>query len=229
MRRGWDGRLVVVEEEEEEERADLCFVGPLVFELVQHVDIAKGAQKSTHKSRFTDRFLDAIEATANHRLGADDPSHRASYLSKHIISTRDSPLARRNRMRDLLGGLQPRINDRDRDHPDAMLHAGRQHGDFGEQTLVRGTGHDLVRVSLGAAIGPDDDDGGTEMLDEVPAGAGDGEDVDVVADVAQDLERGVVLEEQVHFDADPADVLEHVGELHVLRVGAEAVESGKSE
>jgi hypothetical protein len=36
---------------------------------------------------------------------------------------------------------------------------------------------------------------------------------------------GVVLEEEVHFDADAADIFEHGGVLHVIRVGAETVES----
>lgn len=52
----------------------------------------------------------------------------------------------------------------------------------------------------------------------MPACAGDGEDVGVGADVAEDFEGGVVLEEEVHVDADAADVFEHVRELHVLGV-----------
>ena len=37
-----------------------------------------------------------------------------------------------------------------------------------------------------------------------------------------------MLEEEVHFDTDAANVFEHVGELHVVRVGAEAVESNSN-
>jgi hypothetical protein len=59
----------------------------------------------------------------------------------------------------------------------------------------------------------------------VPTCAGDSEEVVVCADVAEDVEGCVVLEEEIHFDADSADVLEHVGELHVFGVGAEAVEA----
>ena len=81
-----------------------------------------------------------------------------------------------------------------------MLDTARQHGDFREQALVCRAGHDLVPVSLGAGVGPDDDDGWTEVFDEMPPGAGDGEDVGVGGDLAEDLEGGVMLEEQVEFD-----------------------------
>lgn len=52
----------------------------------------------------------------------------------------------------------------------------------------------------------------------MPACARDGEEIEVVADVSQDVESGVVLEEQIHLDGNASNVLEHVGELHVLRV-----------
>ena len=34
-----------------------------------------------------------------------------------------------------------------------------------------------------------------------------------------------MLEQQVHLDAYPADVLEHVGELHIFWKGPEPIES----
>jgi hypothetical protein len=75
-----------------------------------------------------------------------------------------------------------------------------------------------VGVSFGTTVWTDDNDGGTQVFYEVPAGAGDGEDVLVGTDVAEEFEGGVVLEEEVHFYAYSADIFEHVGELHVLGV-----------
>ena len=106
-----------------------------------------------------------------------------------------------------------------------MLDTARQGGDFREQALVRGTGHDLMGVALRAGVWTDDDDGRAEEFDEMPASAGDGEDVGVGGDGAEDLEGGVVLEEEIVFDSQAADVFEHMAELHVFGVGAEAVES----
>ena len=91
--------------------------------------------------------------------------------------------------------------------------------------MIGRAGHDLMRVALGAGVGADYCDCGAEELDEVPACACDGEEVYVGGDVAQDFEGRVVLEEEVGFYAQAADVFEHVGELHVFGVGAEAVET----
>jgi hypothetical protein len=87
----------------------------------------------------------------------------------------------------------------------------------------------LVGIPLRATVWADDHDGGAEVLEEVPAGAGDGEKILIVADVAEDLQSGVMLEEQVHFYADAANVLEHIGELHVFRIRTEAIKSAHSQ
>ena len=121
-------------------------------------------------------------------------------------------------MGDLLGGLEAGVDDGDSDHPDTVLDAGRQHCDFGEKSLVCRTSHYLVRVPFRAAVWPDDDDGRAEILNEVPAGASDGKDIGIVTDIAEELEGGVVLEEEIHFNANAANVLEHTGELHVFRI-----------
>lgn len=42
----------------------------------------------------------------------------------------------------------------------------------------------------------------------------------------EDVDGCVMLEEQIHIDADPADILKHVGELHVVGVRAKAIEAG---
>jgi hypothetical protein len=61
----------------------------------------------------------------------------------------------------------------------------------------------------------------------VPAGARDGEQIHVGANVAQDLDGRVVLEEQVHVDGDAADALEHGRRLHVVGVRAKTVKAEK--
>lgn len=59
----------------------------------------------------------------------------------------------------------------------------------------------------------------------MPACAGYSEEVHVVADVTEDVESCVMLEEEIHLDTDAADVLEHVRELHVLGIRAESIEA----
>lgn len=62
----------------------------------------------------------------------------------------------------------------------------------------------------------------------MPTGAGNGEEISVVVDIAEDVEGRVVLEEEIHLDTDAANVLEHVGELHMLGIRAEAIEARKT-
>jgi len=52
----------------------------------------------------------------------------------------------------------------------------------------------------------------------MPASARDGEDVCVRIDITEDFERGVMLEQKIHVYAYTANVLEHVGKLHVSGV-----------
>lgn len=68
-----------------------------------------------------------------------------------------------------------------------MLDAWWEHGDLGEKTLVSRSGHDLVLISLGTAIGTYDNDGWSQVFDEMPSSAGDGKDICVGADIAEDL------------------------------------------
>jgi hypothetical protein len=62
----------------------------------------------------------------------------------------------------------------------------------------------------------------------MPAGTSNSEQVKVVGDIAKYIDSCVMLEEQVHLYTDPANVLEHIGELHVLWVRAKAIETEKS-
>lgn len=108
-----------------------------------------------------------------------------------------------------------------------MLHTGRERRNLGENTLVRRAGHDLVWIPLGATIRCDDSDAWAEIFDEVPSSACDCEEIHVVVHIAENFQGGVVLEEQVHLDTYPTDILEHVGELHVFRIRAKTVEAGR--
>ena len=157
---------------------------PLIPQLVEQIDVAERAEHAAHEPGLSHGLLDGVEAVIDRALRADDACQAAGYLPGHVERARHGLLSRRDGVGEMLHRLQPRVDDRHRDHPNAMLHAGRQKRDLGKQALIRRTGHDLVWVALGPAIRTHDDDGGAEILDKVPAGAGDGEDVDVVVDVA---------------------------------------------
>ena len=94
----------------------------------------------------------------------------------------------------------------------------RQDGDFGEDALVGWAGHDLVRVAFGATVWSNDRDGWSKILDEVPPSPSDGEEVEIVCDMSEYVERCMMLEEEVHLYPDATNVLKHVAELHILWV-----------
>lgn len=63
----------------------------------------------------------------------------------------------------------------------------------------------------------------------MPTRPRDGEKIYVGVDISQDVQRRMVLEEQIHLNTNAPDVLEHVRGLHMLRVGAEPIKAGKSQ
>lgn len=162
----------------------LGLVRPLVAELVEHVDVAKGTQDAAHEARFTDCFLDGVEAGADDALGAHDAGDGARHFAEHVVGSRHGLLAGRDGVCELFRGLESWVDDRNGDHPDAVLHTRRKHGNFGEEALICRTRHDLMRISFGSAVGSYNNHGWTEIFDEVPTGACYGEEVGVVADVA---------------------------------------------
>ena len=91
-----------------------------------------------------------------------------------------------------------------------MLNAGREQGYFWEEALVGRTSHDLMRVPLRPAIWANDNDCWAKVLEEVPASAGDSEDVRIRADIAENFKCGVMLEEKIHLYAYTANILKHV-------------------
>jgi len=59
-----------------------------------------------------------------------------------------------------------------------MLHTRWQQRYLGKQTLIRGASKDLMQIPFAAAVGGHDDDGWTEVFQEMPACAGNGEEVE---------------------------------------------------
>jgi hypothetical protein len=51
------------------------------------------------------------------------------------------------------------------------------------------------------------------------------EEIQIVVDVAENLDCGMMLEEQVHLNGYPPDVLENGRLLHVRGIRAEAIEA----
>jgi hypothetical protein len=198
---------------------------PLIAKLIEKVEFSKWTQNPTHKPALAYGAFDRVKPAPDNILCAHNTRDGTRHFAENIVRTSDSALTRCKRLRDMLGRLKTRVYERHRRHPQTMLYCRWEHSNLGEDALVRWPREDLVLVALGAAVKTDKNDRGAQVLDKVPACAGDCEEIVVCADVAKDVESCVVLEEQVHFDADAADVLEHVGELHMFRVGAKAVES----
>jgi hypothetical protein len=186
----------------------LGVVRPEVLQLLCNVKLAKLVEHVAHQPGLADRLLDLLEPVLHHLLAADDARHGAGHLAEDVVCRVDRLLARGKRVGQRLDRLQAWVDDGHRDHPDAVLHARWQRRHLGEDTLVRRPGHDPGLCALRPAVRSDHHDRGAEEFDKVPAGSRDGEQVHVGADVAQDLYRRVVLEEQVHIDGDAADTLE---------------------
>ena len=201
----------------------LALVRPQVLELLSNVDFAKLVQHVAHQARLANGALHLLKAVGNHLLAAHDARDRARHLAEQVVCCVDRLLARRERVGQRLDCLKAWVHHGHRQHPYAVLHAGREHGDLREQALIRRSRHDAVLSPLGAAVGSHDHDGRAEELNKVPAVARDGEEIHVRADVAKDLNRCVVLEQQVHLDGDTANVLENGRGLHIVGIGAEAV------
>lgn len=200
------------------------FVGPEVFEFLGNVEFAKLVEHVAHEARLADGLFDFLEAVLHHLPAADDAGHRARHLAEDVVRRVEGLLARGKRIGERLDRFQPGVDDGHREHPDAVLHARGERGDLGEDALVCRAGHHPALRPLRPAVGADDDDGGTQVLDKVPSCPCNGEQIEVVA-VAQNLDGRVVLEQQVHVDGDAANVLEDGRLLHVIGVGAEAVEA----
>lgn len=59
----------------------------------------------------------------------------------------------------------------------------------------------------------------------MPSSTCNGEKVEFVIDVAQNIQGRMMLEEQVHLNTNTSNIFEHVGELHVLWVRSITIEA----
>lgn len=109
-----------------------------------------------------------------------------------------------------------------------MLYRWWQHGDLGEYSLVCGTGQDAILVPLRPQIRPYHDDRWPQILDKMPSRPCNSEEIQIVVDVAEDLDGSVVLEQQVHLNGYPPDVLENGRLLHIRGIRAEAIKTVSS-
>lgn len=100
-------------------------MGPLVFELVEHVDVAKGTQDPAHETRFTYCALNGVETAAYDALCANDAGDGAGDFAEDVVGACDGFFAGGDGVGDLLRCFEARVNDRNGDHPDTMLHAWR--------------------------------------------------------------------------------------------------------
>ena len=168
---------------------------PLISQFIDYVNISKGVEDPTHQARLSHRSLRGIKPRRHHAFGTHHAGHRTCELAKKVVRPGDGFLSGGDRVSDLLRLVHSRVDDRHANHPDAVLDARGQHGHLGKDPLISRASHYLVLVSFGATVRANDDDGGAEILDKMPASTGDCENVRIGVDVAKDFQRGVVLEE----------------------------------
>lgn len=200
-------------------------MGPLVPEFVEHVNVTKRVENSAHEPGLSNGFLNGVKTRSNHCLGAHNSRNRTSHFTQEVIGTCDRLLPRSHCMRNLLSLFETRVDDGDRNHPDAMLDVGGEHSNFGKYSLVRGACHYLVSVPFRSGVGPHDGNGRAEIFDEMPTSASNSEDICVGSNILENFKGSMVLKKKVHLNADAADILEHIGKLHVFRIGPKAIKS----
>lgn len=205
--------------------AYLGFMSPLIPEFVEQVNVTKRVENSAHEPGLSNGFLHRVKTRTNHCFGAHNSRDRTSHFTQEVIGTCDCLLPRSYGIGDLLRLFETRVDDGDRNHPDAMLDAGGEHGDFWKESLVRGACHYLVSVPFRTGVWPHNGNGRAEVFDKMPTSASDGEDVCVRSNIPENFEGSMVLEKEIHLNADAANILEHVGKLHILRIGSKAIKS----
>jgi len=94
-----------------------------------------------------------------------------------------------------------------------------------KQSLVSWPGHHSAWCTLRSAIHANDDYRRAQVLEEVPSFSGNREEIKVIARASQYLESRVMLEEEVRFDTDTANILEHMRRLHVVGIGPITIET----
>jgi hypothetical protein len=107
-------------------------MSPLIFQLVEDIDVAERTQNTSHQSGLANRSLHRIEAGAHGAFGTDHPGDGAGHFSKNVIRTRHGLLARGDRAGNLLGCIESGIDHRHGEHENAMLYTLWQHRHLGE-------------------------------------------------------------------------------------------------
>lgn len=80
-------------------------------------------------------------------------------------------------------------------------------------------------VPLRTSVRADNHHRRAQIFDEMPASSRNGEQILIIVHVSKNLQSGMMLEEEIHLDANPSNVLEHIGELHVLGIRAPTVKT----
>lgn len=106
-----------------------------------------------------------------------------------------------------------------------MLNTVRQHGNLREYSLIGRTCHNLVGIAFTPRVRSNNSHCRSQELHKMPTCASDGEKISIIGNVAKDFECGVMLEQEVHFDANTTNILEHVAELHVVRIRPKPVKT----
>lgn len=203
----------------------LGVVCPHVLQHLLDVQLSELVQDIAHQAAFANRLLHLRESHGHGLLAADDASHRARDLAQDVVRRVDGLFARRNSIGQALYGVQSRVDERDGHHPHHVLHARGQRRYLGEDALIRWPGHDARLRPLGATVWSDNRNSRSQILDKVPTDARDGEDVVVRADVSHNLNRSVMLEQEIHFRGNAPNVFEHRRGLHVIRIRAISIKA----
>jgi hypothetical protein len=126
----------------------LGVVRPEILELLGDIELAKLVQHVAHQAGLADGLLDFLEPVLHHLLAADHTRHRAGHFAEDVVRCVDSLLTRGERVGQRLNRFEARVHDGHRNHPDAVLHAGRQCRHLGENPLVRLPSHDARLCTL---------------------------------------------------------------------------------
>lgn len=171
---------------------------PHVFEHLLDVQLTKLVEDVAHEARLANCLLDLTEALCHHLFASHYAGYGAGDFAEDVVRCIDSLLSCSNGIGQALHSIQSGIDERNRHHPYDMLHTWRQGRDFGEYSLVRRPSHDTRLRSFRSTVCSHNHHRGAEILDKMPPGTGDGEDVMIRADIAHHLYRGMMLEQQVH-------------------------------
>lgn len=103
----------------------LGFVSPKILQLLGDVEIAKLVKDVAHEPGLANGLLDVAESLGDNLLATNYTGYRTRHLAEQVVSRVDRLLARRERVGQGLHRLQSGVDGGHREHPDAVLDAGR--------------------------------------------------------------------------------------------------------